>query len=222
MPLPAASPPAEPLLAEPLPAMPLPSEPLPAEFVPAALPLVSHGALLRRHTDLTLLAQARQAAGAELRQGEPASALPFLLRAAARSAHLLGGAPQGTGAAVTGAAQITEHGVRMQLVSDAAQGSFAELIRLLAASPGDSGTEWSGAEGSGAAVIACDVSELQLDEAVLHLGSPLLTLGRILSDSEQGTHHSTLTLSGTFDVASGARFLQAVSELLASPVRLLI
>lgn len=198
--------------AEPVP----PLAPLPV----AELPLVSHGALLRRHADLTLLVQARQAAGVELRQGEPVSSLPFLLRASARSAHLLTDSEPAADL-VTGAALITDRGVQVELVSDAADGSFAELIRLLANS-GESAAGQEQTDGSSAAVIACDMSQLELDEAVLHLGSPLLTLGRILSDSEQGTYHSTLTLSGTFDVAAGARFLQAVSELLASPVRLLI
>jgi hypothetical protein len=189
-----------------------------AALLPPAIPLVSHGALLRRHADVTLLTQARQAAGVELGQGEPAPVLPFLLRAAARAAHLLGGDTTGVGAAL-----ILPGGVRVEHIADAADGSFGDLALYLiglANEPVESGSH--AADGEQVSVIACDMSALQVDEAVLHLGSPVLTLGRILSDSEQGTNHSTLTLSGTFDITAGAEFLQSVSDLLASPVRLLI
>jgi hypothetical protein len=185
-----------------------------AQLPPAAnIPLVSHGTVLRRHADVTLLGQARQAAGIELGQREPVGVLPFLLRAAARAAHLLE-----AGTAVTGAAIIRQDGVFTEQFESAAHGSFGELARSLM-DPEGSGLQ---GDASGLSVIVVDMSGLEIDEAVLHLGSPVLALGRILSDSEQGTNHSTLTLSGEFNVAAGAEFLQAVSELLASPIRLFI
>ncbi len=82
---------------------------------------------------------------------------------------------------------------------------------------GDTATALLGASGCGKSMtLRCIAGIVRPDEGRIVLD------GRVLFDSEQGTYHSTLTLSGTFNPEAGARFLQDVSELLASPVRLLI
>ena len=81
----------------------------------------------------------------------------------------------------------------------------------------------TGAEKNSAfGVIVADTSELDIDEAVLNAGAPLLTLGRILYDSSEGSHHSTLALSGGVTVDQGTKFLAAVADLLDSPIRLVV
>jgi len=72
------------------------------------------------------------------------------------------------------------------------------------------------AAGAGAALVVADLSELDLDEAVLHLDAPLLALSR------SGGEGAWLSLSG--DEVDGATVdaLARVATLLSAPVRLLV
>ena len=67
-------------------------------------------------------------------------------------------------------------------------------------------------------LLTCHI--LNIDEAVLNLGVPVLTLGRVLKDDAGTT--STLTLSGDVEAEAGTQLLAAVAELLASPIRLVM
>jgi hypothetical protein len=174
------------------------------------LPLVSYGVLLRRHVDLSSLIQAQHAITEEIGQEEPVSMASLLLRAAAKAQHkvsLLSGQ--------IGLAVIRDGGVSVVVVNEASSAPFRQVLgqtqQALAAYKTDS-----------VALVVADMSGFDIDEAVLNVGAPVLTLGRTMYDSSKGTHHSTLSLSGNVSVESGAKFLSAVAELLNAPVRLVV
>ena len=173
-----------------------------------ALPLVSYGLLLRRHLDLHDLMDAQQALEREM--GGAASLGLLLARAAAKA---LQSAPLGAGGEGVALARLESDAVKLVALPNAAQRSLRELIEGGAASE---------AAGGAPALAVVDLSDAGVDEAVLNLGCPVLTLGRVLYDSEAGGHHSTLSLSGEVGLERGARLLAAVAELLASPVRLVV
>jgi hypothetical protein len=178
---------------------------------PANLPLVSYGILLRRHVDLTTLVQAQHAVAEEIGQDEPVAITSFLLRAAAKAQHkvaLVSG--QSIGLAV-----IRNQGISVVAMSEASSASFRHVV---------SHTQQAASSQAMDKVdlVVADMSGFNIDEAVLNVGAPVLTLGRTLYDSSKGTHHSTLSLSGNVSVESGTKFLSAVAELLNSPVRLVV
>lgn len=178
----------------------------------AGLPLADFGKLLRRQLDVSELQRAQDLVGSEISGGESVSASAFLLRAASRAS-----ADSTFAAAAPAVALIQDE--RIELVSDSGGGFRALAQKLGEVVAG----ELPGDVGLGAIGLAvADMSSLEVDEAVLDLGVPVLSLGRILRDEESGVLRSTLTLSGRFDLQEGARFLQAVSELLSSPLRLLL
>lgn len=171
------------------------------------LPLARTPNLLRRNVDVSALAAAQLAAGLELGGDEPLSAAPFLLRAVAKAAQDAGLASgQVALAEVAGA-------VRLRRVDDAATRPFVDLVADLAG---------SGTEEDEVALAVVDLSGLDVDEAVLDLDVPAVTLGRFMYDSDSGAYRSTLALTGALPIAQGARLLARVDELLASPVRLLV
>ena len=71
-------------------------------------------------------------------------------------------------------------------------------------------------------LVAVDLTGFDLDEALLDLDVPAVTLGRVLYDTQRGTHRSTLTLTGDVPLERGAALMARVAELLESPVRLLL
>ena len=71
-------------------------------------------------------------------------------------------------------------------------------------------------------LVAADLSGLDLDEVLLDLDVPVVTLGRILYDNQRGAYRSTLALSGAAQPEAGARLLARVAELLDAPVRLVL
>lgn len=71
-------------------------------------------------------------------------------------------------------------------------------------------------EASPPALVVVDLSELDVDEAVLHLEAPVLALGRAVGEG------AWLTFSGDDLDGSAAGGLARVAELLATPVRLLV
>ena len=184
-----------------------------ASAAPAELPLVSFGTLLRRHIDVTALAGAQLAVGLELGESEPLSPAPFLLRAAAKAV-----ADGGWGDGRVAMVGWGEAGaLRTGEIDDAAGRPFVELARAL-----PSALSGGAAEAHGVGLVVADMSALDVDEAVLNVQAPLLTLGRILYDNQRGSYRSTLSLAGDVPPERGARLLARVAELLDAPVRLLL
>lgn len=188
----------------------------PTETVPAehdVLPLTSYGQVLRRHLELSELAKAQLGVGRELQGGDPVSPAVFLLRAAAK---VLQESPL-AGDVRVGLAILSEQGVGVQVIPNAAEARFEELHNAVLKAKASRTTERQGA-----ALIVADMSELDVDEAVLALGAPLLTLGRILYDKTSAGYRSTLSLSGEVNPEQGAVLLRRVNELLDEPIRLLL
>ncbi len=181
--------------------------------IPQHIPLVSYGLLLRRHLDLTTLAEAQLAIGHEFAGGKPLSPTAFLARAAAKA---LRSAPLAEASSV-GLAVISEDGVGVRQLDEAAAGSFLQLVSSVAEAQTSTHTEMDEV-----ALVVADMSEFEVDEAVLNVGAPVLTLGRLLYDSDRGSYRSTLSLSGEFAAEQGAKFLGRVTELLNTPVRLVL
>lgn len=178
----------------------------------ANLQLVSYGLLLRRHIDLSSLMQAQAAVGQELGQAGPVAPSSLLLRAAAKALAKVSLSEQSE----VGLAVFGDQGVRVAAIKDVMNRPFREIAAEVAQP--ETGTEQNSAFG----IIVADMSELDIDEAVLNAGAPVLTLGRILYDSSEGSHHSTLALSGEVTVDQGTKFLAAVADLLDSPIRLVV
>lgn len=183
----------------------------PATNPAAPLQLVSYGLLLRRHVNLSQLMQAQVAIGQELKQSGPIGPSSLLLRAAAKA---LAAAPLNNHSTV-GLAVFGEDEVQVAAISSVLTRPFREI----AAQAAQPDTETGGADFG---VIVADMSELDIDEAVLNAGAPVLTLGRVLQDSSEGAHHSTLSLSGKMTVEQGTKFLAVVADLLDSPIRLVV
>ncbi len=182
---------------------------LPPEPREGSLPLVTHGTLLRRHVDLTALAGAQLVVSQELGHEEPLSPTVFLLRAAAKAAS------DADWDGDVALADLHGDGARAHRVSDAAERPFRDLLTAIR------GSEPRALE-AGVALVVADMSELGIDEAVLHIGPPVLTLGRILYDNQRGSYRSTLALSGDVAPERGAALLTRVAELLDAPVRLVL
>jgi e3 binding domain len=185
--------------------------PVAAPVVSSNLPFVSYGVLLRRHVDLSTLVQAQHAIAEEMGQDEPVSVTSFLLRAAAKAQQKVSLVPGHR----IGLAVIRNEGVNIVGVNEASSQPFRTVIgqtqQALAAHGADQ-----------VDLAVADMSGFDIDEAVLNVGVPVLTLGRTMYDNSKGTHHSTLSLSGNVSIESGTKFLSAVAELLNSPVRLVV
>lgn len=178
----------------------------------ASLNLADFGKLLRRQLDVSDLNRAQELVGSEISGAAEVASGAFLLRAASRAAA-------GTSFAAEAPAVALIVDDRIELVRGAGTG-FRDLAQKLR---GVAGGELTGDAALASVDLAvADMSSLEVDEAVLDLGVPVLSLGRSVRDEDSGALRSTLTLSGHFDLQEGARFLQAVSELLASPLRLLL
>jgi hypothetical protein len=184
-----------------------------AGTVPSELPLVSYGTLLRRHLDVTALAGAQLAVGLELGESEPLPPGPFLLRAAAKAV-----AEGGWGDGPVAAVGWDERGqLRVARIGGAVERPFIDLAHDLGAA-----LSAASSDTSGVSLAVVDMSSLDVDEAVLNVDAPLLTLGRILYDNQRGSYRSTLSLAGDVPPERGARLLARVAELLDAPVRLLL
>ena len=184
---------------------PLPASPAAAQY--ADLPLMRSGTVLRRHVDLSALAEAQLAAGLELGHEEPLAFSPFLVRAVAKAAAELG--------TLQGQVALAELGEELwfRRIDDAAERSFASLVQELAV---------AGTEEDELGLAAVDLSGFDMDEVLLDLDVPAITLGRTLYDTQRGSHRSTLSLSGDLPLNEGARLLARVADLLEAPVRLLL
>ncbi len=184
-----------------------------AGTVPSELPLVSYGTLLRRHLDVTALAGAQLAVSLELGESEPLPPGPFLIRAAAKAVS-----DGGWGDGPVAAVGWDERGeLRVARIGGALERAFVDLAHDLSAA-----LDAASSDASGVSLAVVDMSALDVDEAVLNVGAPLLTLGRILYDNQRGSYRSTLSLAGDVPPERGARLLARVAELLDAPVRLLL
>lgn len=172
-----------------------------------ALPLARTTTLLRRHIDVSALAAAQLAVGQELGEEEPLGASAFLLRAVAKAARDVAFDGGQVALAVIG------DGVTLRRVDEAASRSFGSLVAEL---------REAGVEEDEIGLVAADLSGLDLDEAVLDVAAPVVTLGRILYDNQRGAYRSTLSFSGDLPLELGARLLARVADLLDAPVRLVL
>ena len=191
------------------------ASPAPAQTdgFPHGVPVAPY-ALLRRHLDLAALLEAQQAIGLEL--NKEVSPTAFLLRAALKALHkvpLTASSAKPSEVAVALAATSGD-ALRISVVSDV-DASFVALLEMTDATKRDDAQE----ETAQPNLIVADLSRYNLDEVVLTLGAPVLTLSRTGSaEDAQGV----LSLSGDIAPKWGAELLACVAELLTSPVRLLI
>lgn len=179
----------------------------PAALSAHDLPLARSATILRRHIDLSALAASQLSVGNELGFDEPLGVAPFLLRAVAKAASQIDVPSNHVAMAVL------DRGLELRRVGDAADRSFASLVAELG--------EPTVIEDE-PRLVAADLSGLDLDEVVLDLDVPVVTLGRILYDNQRGAYRSTLALSGAIQPEAGARLLARVAELLDAPVRLVL
>lgn len=173
----------------------------------ADLPVSRSATILRRHIDLSALASSQLSVGNELGYDEPLAVAPFLLRAVAKAAATIEVPAEHVALAQLG------DGLTLRRVRDSAERSFSSLVSELA--------EEAVIEDE-PQLVAADLSALDLDEALLDLDVPVVTLGRILYDNQRGAYRSTLTLTGELKPDLGARLLARVAELLDAPVRLVL
>ncbi|HZW98563.1 MAG TPA: E3 binding domain-containing protein [Trueperaceae bacterium] len=171
------------------------------------LPLARTGTVLRRHVDVTALAGAQLAVSQELGFEEPLGAGPFVLRAVAKAAR-----DQGVGHGQVALATF-DGGLVLRRVDDAAGRAFSELVNELTG---------SGQVEDEAGLVVADLSGLDVDEVVLDVDLPVVSLGRMLYDNQRGGYRSTLTLTGDLPAEQGARLLSRVAELLDAPIRLVM
>lgn len=183
--------------------------------MPAELPFVRYGSMLRRHLDLTALARAQVAVGQELGDEHPLAPTAFLVRAAAK-AMAAGRMAARSEASRIVLATFRNGTLRYADVDASAADGFRGLLRAVASD------DDLGAVTEGAALVVADMSELEVDEAVLNVGAPVLTLGRVLYDNQSGSYRSTLSLSGDMPPEHGTRLLAKVAELLDAPIRLVL
>lgn len=177
----------------------------PAHF--GDLPLARARTVIRRNVDLSALADSQVSVGLELGREEPLTPAPFLLRAVAKAAS--------ESDLISGQVAVAELGADLlfRRIDDAATRPFASLVEEL---------EGSGMEEDEAGLLVVDLSAFELDEVLLDVDLPTVTLGRVLVGREGAERISTIALSGDLPVKEGAALLARVAELLAAPVRLLL
>lgn len=175
-----------------------------AGATPGGLPLARSRQVLRRYVDFggALAVQRLVSADASLPDDWAVTAL--LLLAARREAAALGASRPGV--AVSGPDGRTVGAVVAgtsvgEVVSELAEASYREAEADL----------W-----------VADLSGYALDDAVLEGDVPQLTLGRVLSDGDDGGVRATLALAGDVPLDSGAAFLARVAQRIEEPLRLLI
>jgi hypothetical protein len=207
----AASPPASTVASSPAPAVPAEPAPpaselddagprgVPGTAQPAvAVALVRHGQLWRRRIDDRMLRQVASDAAATL-DVSPTTVVALLMARAARRAGLADGS-------VDAWRWGREGADRLAVDPEAAVRDAARRIE----------TRTANADAPSASLVVADLGGLDVDEAVLHLETPVLALGRSSADG------AWLSLSGDDLDGGAASGLARVAELLGSPVRLLL
>ena len=178
--------------------------------LPSALPLLSHGHVWRRQVDLSALVAAQADLAIELGRDSPVPLSAFLVRAAHKAL---------AGAGFVALALVEHADVRTVALPVAAD--FASLVSALS---DPLGRDAALGESDGVpALVVADLSEFGVDDAVLRLGAPVLTLGRLLIDNQSGGRRAMLALAGDgADGAEAAQLLGRVADLLEVPVRLVL
>jgi hypothetical protein len=171
-----------------------------------AWPLARVRTVVRRHVELGGLLASQRAAALEAGRDQ-VSAAAVLLVAVRRAAERL--ELDAPGVVLPG----RDGGVTT--VVPAAHGIAEIAAELDAAARGEPAADRA------ADLWIADLSGLGVDEAILDGDVPQLTLGRVLSDEEDGALHGTLTFAGEHDLAHAAAFLARVADLLEEPLRLL-
>jgi hypothetical protein len=82
--------------------------------------------------------------------------------------------------------------------------------------------EGPGPEEDELGLVAVDLSGFDIDEALLDIDVPAVTLGRIMYDTQRDAYRGTLTLTGDLPFEKGVELLGRVADLLDAPVRLLL
>ncbi len=160
-------------------------------------PFMSFGLLLRRHVEASALQDIREIAREELQQDD-IDLTVFLIRAAAKAV--------GENIAY---AKILDNQIEVKQVKPSFNVSFRETLAALDKASAVQDIHQL-------TLIVANMSNLDIDEAVLNLPVPVLTLGR-LHDGKM-----TLTLSGNIPADKGSSLLSEMANLLAHPVRLLV
>ncbi len=169
---------------------------------------MSHGILLRRQIDLNNLLEASDEVSKELVNTLANSV--FLLKAAAKAAQESGLAD----ASKLAFASFDSDGMKIRAVDSAKTDSFTKISKILTDS--DSVLDDLG----NIDLIIADISTLDLDDAALNVAVPVMTLGRI--DYSGDRAKSILSISGDVSIERGAKFIAIFSELIKSPIRLLV
>jgi hypothetical protein len=168
------------------------------------LPLVHHGVVFRRQVNLSALVAAQADVARDLGLDEPVPMVVFLARAAAKALE------QGSH---VGVVSFDERDTHVHVAD--VLGSFSDVVRSF--------SDQAAVEGSHAVdLIVADLSDLELDEAVLHLDAPVLSLGRVLVDTSTGGRRATLVLSGDGIGRDAGRLLARTAELLETPIRVVL
>jgi hypothetical protein len=163
-----------------------------------AVALVRHGQLWRRRIDDRTLRQVASDAAAAL-DVSPTTVVVLLMARAARRAGMADGS-------VDAWRWGREGADRLAVDADAAVRDAARRIEARETS----------ADAPSASLVVADLGGLDVDEAVLHLETPVLALGRSSADG------AWLSLSGDDLDGAAASGLARVAEYLGSPVRLLL
>ena len=200
------------------------AEAVPAAAVPAPLPAAVAGTgqaettafpghVLRRTVDTAAFGAACELAAADV--GDDTAAVPtaFLLLAARRAAAATGFRQDaGTAAAVLLSGAEPEY-----FTGFTGGESLRELVPALRP-----GTGSDAGAAAAAAFVAGDLGSLDADELLLPLPVPVLMLGRSSAPGNGGAPAALLSLSGSFDLNTGAAFLSELADLLAEPLRILL
>lgn len=182
--------------------------PIPSSLISTSQAVTSYGILLRRQIDLSGLLEASAEVSKELADTVPSSV--FLLKAAAKAAQKSGLAD----VAKLAFANFNGDGMHIRAVKSAQNDSFIELSRVL----NDTSSVLEDLENID--LVIADISGLELDEAVLNIAAPVMTLGRVEYGFEGAK--SVLSISGDISIEAGAKFISIFAELIESPIRLLV
>jgi len=180
---------------------------------------VSHGVVLRRYLDLSFVMEAQRALALEL-GSDATEPTAFVVRAAAKALeqhdhNTIGNTPNSTNTIAL--AVFAGGSMAVKTISDAKSASFASLLEQVASLKADANGERDHAD-----LVIADMSTFDIDEAVLNLDAPVLTLGRVVFNKELDKQQSVLALSGDIPAEAGAKLLADIADLLLTPVRLLL
>lgn len=185
-----------------------------AGIAPLAATQAFPGHVLRRRLDVSALDAACALARNEVPEGSAAEVRLVFLLLAARRAAAASGFRQGTGSA----AAATVAGAAPEYFTGLGEtAGFRELSAALR--PGSGGDADAAA---GAALVAVDLGSLGVDELLLPLPVPVVTLGSSLDFADSGEDTAIVSLAGEFDINAGAAFLAELAGLLAEPLRILL